>query len=232
MPKFELKNPPYIACAINDRDVLTLDRKALIATDIIELRIDMFEDIGQRHVKEIFNTAKDKFSKPIIATIRDVSEGGYRQIIDRLSLYETVLPFSDIVDIEINAEIFKNVKKLCEDSKTSLIGSYHNFDKTPDDDFLERVFKKAKDLGADIIKIAVMPECKEDMFRLIEFTLRHKKEQIITMAMGDLGLPTRILNPVIGSIITYGYINSPSAPGQLSIKEIDHIFRILKLRKP
>lgn len=232
MAKFELKNPPYIACAINDSDALNIDSTTLTAADIIELRVDMFEDTGHRYVIEIFKIVKDKFKKPIIATIRDVGEGGFKQIIDRLSLYEAIIPFSDMIDVEINAEIFKNAKRLCENSKTTLIGSYHNFDKTPDDDFLEDVFMKARALEADIIKIAVMPGCKEDMLRLIEFTLRHKGDKIITMAMGDIGLPTRILNPVIGSIITYGYINSPSAPGQLSIREIDRIFRVLKLRNP
>jgi 3-dehydroquinate dehydratase type I len=231
MSKFELKNPPYIACAINDKDVITLNSKVLIPADIIELRVDMFEETEPKHVIEIIKIAGNKFDKPKIVTIRDISEGGSKNIINRLSLYEAVLPFSDIIDIEINAEIFDDVKKLCERFSATLIGSYHNFETTPDDVFLEEVFKKGRILGADIIKIAVMPQCKEDILRVVEFTLRHKKDKIVTMSMGDLGLPTRILNPVVGSIITYGYINSPSAPGQLSISEIDHIFRVLKIRE-
>jgi 3-dehydroquinate dehydratase type I len=75
-----------------------------------------------------------------------------------------------------------------------------------------------------------MPNNKEDMLRLIEFTLKHRKDPIITMSMGEIGLPTRIFNPILGSLITYGYINTPSAPGQLSIREISQIFKMLKVR--
>lgn len=226
----KLSNIPSIACALNDRDVLTLERPQLEAADIIELRVDMFENTEDKNILKIFKTAKERFNKPIISTIRDTSEGGQKEIKDRINLYKIVLPFSDFVDVEINSEIFEDIKKLCTENQKTLIGSYHNFLSTPDSNTLESIFLKGKDSGCDIVKIAVMPSDKEDVIRLIEFTLRHKDEPIITMSMGEIGLPTRIFNPILGSLITYGYINRPSAPGQLSIKEISQIFKMLKIR--
>jgi 3-dehydroquinate dehydratase-1 len=221
---------PSIACALNDRDVLTLESSQLESADIIELRVDMFENIEERHILKIFRTVKERLNKPIIATIRDTSEGGQKEIKDRINLYKIVLPFSDFIDIEINSDIYEDIKKLCAENRKTLIGSYHNFLFTPDNNALEEIFLKGKNSGCDIVKIAVMPNNKEDMLRLIEFTLKHRKDPIITMSMGEIGLPTRVFNPIFGSLITYGYINTPSAPGQLSIREISQIFKMLKVR--
>lgn len=225
-----LGKTPFIACALNDRDVLSLNANLLDPADIIELRIDMFENIDERHVFGIFKSAREKFRKPIIATIRDIREGGSKEIKDRIGIYKLVTPISDLIDVEINSEILNDIKEICSLNMKILIGSYHNFLATPDYSFLEEIYSNGKGQGCDIVKIAVMPNNKEDIIRLIEFTLRHRNEQIITMAMGEIGLPTRIFNPLIGSLITYGYINRPSAPGQLSINEINHMFRILKIR--
>jgi 3-dehydroquinate dehydratase type I len=100
----------------------------------------------------------------------------------------------------------------------------------PDIEFLDNIFLKGKSLGADIIKIAVVANNNDDLTRLVTFTLKHRSEGLITMAMGDIGLPSRVINPIFGSLITYGYVNKPSAPGQLSIRELMDIFKLLKIR--
>jgi 3-dehydroquinate dehydratase-1 len=48
--------------------------------------------------------------------------------------------------------------------------------------------------------------------------------------MGEKGLPSRIFTPLLGSPITFGYINTASAPGQLSVQEMMSIFKKLKMR--
>ncbi|MDA8215736.1 MAG: type I 3-dehydroquinate dehydratase [Nitrospiraceae bacterium] len=228
---FKLGEKPLIAGALNDTDVLTVTKDSLNPADIIELRIDMFEKLSINHIENIFKTAKENFKKPIIATVRDVKEGGQKEISDKLSIYMAVIPLSNVVDVEINSEdTLTEVKKLCDIHKTILIGSYHNFELTPEDDFLENIVSKGKSLGVDIVKIAAMANSREDFIRLLIFTLKHKDEGLITMSMGDKGLPSRVFNPIFGSLITYGYINHPSAPGQLSVSELIYIFRRLKMR--
>ncbi len=198
--------------------------------DLIELRIDMFEDNSLHHVLETFRIAKDKFNKPLITTVRDISEGGQNAIPDRLALYEAALPLSYFVDVEINSEILlKKVKSIMND-ETILIGSYHNFDLTPTDEFLEGIIREGRLLGVDIVKIAVTSNDRNDLIRLMLFTLKHKDSGVISMCMGKQGLPSRIIAPVFGSLIAYGYINKPAAPGQLSIRQLFDIFSLLNIR--
>jgi 3-dehydroquinate dehydratase type I len=231
MENLKLGQMPLIACAINDAEVMTVGEDCLNNADLIELRVDMFKDTEMKHIEEIFNIAKEKFKKSIIATVRDVKEGGQKELADRLDIYKTVIPLSDLIDIEINSEdAIVEVKKLCRNYKKILIGSYHNFEIMPDIEFLDNIFLKGKSLGADIIKIAVVANNNDDLTRLVTFTLKHRSEGLITMAMGDIGLPSRVINPIFGSLITYGYVNKPSAPGQLSIRELMDIFKLLKIR--
>ncbi|MDI6801034.1 MAG: type I 3-dehydroquinate dehydratase [Thermodesulfovibrionales bacterium] len=224
---------PLIAGVLTDADIPHISEdihEDIHNVDLIELRVDMFNDITPAHVKEVFKTAKEIFKKPIIATARDIREGGQREVPHRTGIYELISSFSDIVDVELNSTDIKEAKRLCAKHKKILIASYHNFELTPDDAFLDSVVSRGKEMGADIIKIAGMANSRDDFIRLLLFTLRHKEEGLITMSMGDNGLPSRVFNPLFGSLITYSYINKPSAPGQLSAKELMDIFRRLKIR--
>ena len=228
---YKLGEFPLVAGILTDRDYLSADEDAMNAVDIIELRVDMFGLTEPGHVKNIFKEVRSRYNKPVIATVRDVREGGEREIADRLDVYRGIIPLADLVDVEIQSgELFPQVKKLCFTFKKILIGSYHNFDSTPDDAFLHAIVKQGKALGADIVKIAVKATGRDDLIRFIDFALRNKEAGLITISMGDQGLPSRIFTPLLGSPVTFGYIKTASAPGQLSVQEMISIFRKLKMR--
>ena len=60
-----------------------------------------------------------------------------------------------------------------------------------------------QELGADIPKIAVMPQCKKDVLTLLEATREmaeeHADRPIITMSMAGTGLISRLCGEVFGS---------------------------------
>ncbi|MGO9613651.1 MAG: type I 3-dehydroquinate dehydratase [Dissulfurispiraceae bacterium] len=229
--QIKARGAPLVAGVLTDKDVSTLDGNSLDAVDVIELRVDMFDVLSPDHVDSIFTTTRHRFRKPLIGTIRDISEGGQQKIDDRLSLYKTIVPLSDFIDVELQfTSLFLEVSRLITSSKPLLIGSYHNFQSTPDDAFLDDLVSRGKDLGADIVKVATMANTREDMVKLLLFTLRNRHKGLITMSLGDQGLPTRVVSPLFGSLIAYGFLNVPSAPGQLSIVELRDIFNILKIR--
>ena len=45
--------------------------------------------------------------------------------------------------------------------------------------------------------------------------------------MGSFGAPSRVVFPVLGSLITYGSVNGKSAPGQMPVKAIKAQLRAL-----
>jgi 3-dehydroquinate dehydratase-1 len=228
---YKLGEFPLVAGILTDRDYQSAADDAMNAVDIIELRVDMFNSIESGHVKEVFKQVRSRYNKPVIATVRDVSEGGEKKVTDRFDLYRGIIPLADVVDVELQFnDLLKEVKRLCSTFKKLLIGSYHNFDATPDNDTLVQIVSRGKVLGADIVKIAVKAASREDLMRFVDFALKYRDKNLITISMGEKGLPSRIFTPLIGSPITFGYINTASAPGQLSVQEMMQIFRKLKMR--
>ena len=78
--------------------------------------------------------------------------------------------------------------------------------------------KKAETLGARIIKLAVHANCKQDVVRLLAFTVTYRHQNLVTISMGSVGSVSRLLFPLVGSLMTYTSL-SP-AHGQIPAKRL------------
>lgn len=223
------KQLPAIAVVLTDRDVLSLEENSLKDADLIELRVDMFDNIEE--VESVFAIAKRKFKLPVLCTVRSPEEGGKKEVPDRLSIYEKLIPYCDFFDIEIFSKEARILRQLSSQNNIKLIASYHRFDLTPEEKELENVFEEGMKLKADIVKIATMINKKEDIERLLLFLLKHKKDKLIVIGMGEQGRVTRIIYPVFNSLITYASLREASAPGQISLQSMVSIFREIGIRK-
>jgi len=193
--------------------------------DIIELRLD---DIF-RHARSMETVAglagkiRSTTRLPIIATVRSADEGGAdRRLKDskRLEIFEAVLGFVDLIDIELDSSINRQVTAMARKKKTPVIMSWHNFRSTPGASALLAIAKKALHKKADIVKIAAMAGGLEDTRRLLLFSKSWKKCPIAVIAMGEPGSISRIAGFRFNSCLTYGYVDKPFGPGQLSVKEL------------
>src|SRR5699024_570055 len=84
----------------------------------------------------------------------------------------------------------------------------------------------AERMGADFVKLAVMPENKADVFALLEATRMIDEAlevPVITMSMGELGGLSRVMGWAYGSVLTFAVGVEMSAPGQMPIKELRHV---------
>jgi 3-dehydroquinate dehydratase-1 len=104
-----------------------------------------------------------------------------------------------------------------------MIMSYHNFQHTPDLDTLLGKFVQAEQLGADVAKVAVMPQDPQDVLTLLGATQRASQTlgvPLISMSMGGLGATSRIMGWIYGSAATFAVGKSSSAPGQIAVEEL------------
>ncbi len=215
---------PLIAAAASDSDLRMLHAADVKSIGLIELRVDMFKNLSEEYVIKVFQQAKQRFKKPLLCTIRILSEGGKRHIDERRrrSLFEAVAPLSDMLDIEIRSSLFPDIVRLGHANNKPVIASYHNLDKTPADSFFLAMLNKARKASADITKLAVKAATINDVARLLRFTMDHGKENLITISLGTPGRISRVVNPLFGSLITYGYIGKPKADGQMHVRELAH----------
>ncbi|MDP2766996.1 MAG: type I 3-dehydroquinate dehydratase [Candidatus Methanoperedens sp.] len=194
-----------------------------LGADILELRIDLLGADARKILAKL-----NKLGLPVIITNRMKQEGGAWEVSEdeRIQKLLSLLPLADAVDIELCAEKRDVVVKKAKGTGKTVIISTHDFQRTPEIDIMLGVIRESFEAGADIAKLAVTPHSLEDVLRLLEVTLR-SKGAVCTIAMGDMGRHSRVVAPIYGSVMTYGYVDTPTAPGQLRVDELKYMLKIL-----
>lgn len=184
--------------------------------DIVEVRVDLFP---HKHVEDVLEELKWYDGMPLLGTVRSAAEGGKWKGSEaqRLAMFEAIAPHVHALDIELGAkDIVKEVIKLARKHKLAVIGSFHDFEKTPTDRVLKSKVALAKSLKVDILKIAAQCNDNSDVLRLARFTMEQSSPPTVVVGMGELGALTRVFFPALGSRLAYTFVGEPTAPGQLT----------------
>ena len=224
------------------RAALVAEAQAVVARqpDLLEWRVDFFEAIADTN--EVLAAASAlravAAGLPILFTRRAQREGGQPIVIGEpqvVALYEAVAASGcvDLMDFEMDnaAGDLERVRALTHRHGLSLVLSFHDFQRTPPAADLRARFAQAQRLGADVAKIAVMPQAMGDVHALLGATLQASGElsiPVISMAMGGLGAVSRLCGGVFGSALTFAVGASPSAPGQIAIDDVRAALSILQ----
>ena len=197
------------------------------AIQLVELRIDQFKRFDFPYVLAKIKALKRKeFS--IIGTIRVRGEGGAWKFSEmkRLLLFKQILPFVHAIDVELKSKIRSAVVREAHRRSKIAVVSFHDFRRTPSEKQLMAHFKKAKRADADIVKIAVLAKKRADFSMMMNFTIAHRRQGLISISMGHSGKASRILFPLFGSLMTYGCVGRRTAPGQLSVEELREALKL------
>lgn len=218
------------------RDTITNRAReyASLPVEMVEWRVDFYAGYEKELVSIVEELKKILAGKQLIVTIRTVNEGGEANgsRFDYFSFIEHVLQQgkADYVDVEV-ARDKEKIKELCDTYATSftkVIGSYHDFDKTPSKEEIVERLSQAKKVGCAVGKLACMPQNKEDVNVLLEATATMKEKEadfpLITMSMGQLGEMSRLYGGLYGSEVSFGCIGQSSAPGQVSVDRMREVF--------
>ncbi|MEX2940162.1 type I 3-dehydroquinate dehydratase [Serratia fonticola] len=207
--------------------------------DILEWRVDHFADVATlsnvlaaaRQIKEIIA------DKPLLFTFRSAQEGGEQalppQAYIALNLAAVDSGLVDMIDLELftGDELVKEAVAHAHAKNVLVIMSNHDFHKTPPQEEIVKRLCKMQELGADIPKIALMPQKKSDVLTLLAATLemheKHANGPIITMSMAKTGIVSRLAGETFGSAATFGAVKKASAPGQISVTDLRTILTIL-----
>ena len=224
---------------ITNNDIIA-EAKSLKNTpvDVVEWRVDWFEhgDDLEKVLSVLQELRPILGNLPLLMTFRTSKEGGQKDIepeeYANLIIVAAESGYVDMVDVEIfiGDEIVKRIINAAHAVNVKVVASNHDFHKTPKkEDIISRLCKM-QDLGADIPKIAVMPQSKKDVLTLLtateEMTTEHANRPIITMSMSGTGVISRLCGELFGSALTFGSVEKVSAPGQM---EVNDLFTILQL---
>jgi len=212
-----------IVAAIGDKPDESAKQAIKLGADILELRIDLLKVDARTALCDIRETGL-----PVIITNRMKQEGGAWQGSEeeRISTLISLLPMADAVDIELCARDRDMIVKKARDTGKTVIISTHDFKKTPASKVMSGIISESVAAGADVAKLAVMPNSLEDVHRILEVTL-HADAAVCTLAMGEIGRHSRVVAPLYGSVMTYGYVGKATAPGQLRVDELRYILNLI-----
>ena len=211
--------------------------------DVIEWRVDYFNLVDDiQAVKDV--AAKIALllpHKPILFTFRTANEGGVKPwpVTSYIELNKEMARSGlvDLIDVEvfIGDKYVTEIINVAHQHHVYVIASNHDFQKTPSKSDIIYRLRKMQDLGADIVKIAVMPQTTEDVLTLLSATTemyeKYATKPIITMSMAGLGAISRVAGTTFGSSMTFGVAKNASAPGQLEVKQLRDILDILYKNK-
>ena len=170
-------------------------------------------------------------------TFRTAKEGGEKAIEKQayveLNQKAAKTGYIDMVDVEAftGDDAVTAIVKAAHECGVKVVASNHDFHKTPAKEEIVSRLRKMQESGADIPKIAVMPQNKKDVLTLLaateEMYSEYADRPIITMSMAGTGVVSRLCGEVFGSALTFGAAGKASAPGQMGVEDLKTVLSLL-----
>lgn len=207
--------------------------------DIMEWRVDWFEGVEDMEaVKAVLAEVRAALGDtPLLFTFRTKNEGGVHEMNTEayadLNKAVAATGMADLIDVEIftGDEIVADMIAAIHAAGTKVVASNHDFDKTPAQSDIVYRLRKMQDMGADIPKIAVMPQSRKDVLTLLaateEMASDYADRPIITMSMAGMGSISRLSCEAFGSCLTFGSGSMASAPGQIGVDSLYEVLQII-----
>jgi 3-dehydroquinate dehydratase/shikimate dehydrogenase len=197
---------------------------ALNQTKTVELRLDWLRS-GAERVRFLAWLKRNKFrDATFLATCRRREGGGKlaggvdQELHWLIQAHEAGCQWCDVEVETLRKLPCQSIREYPVPPRVML--SLHNFDRTPD---LPRTVNPPAHGCVDAVKIAAEARTIHDSIRLLR--LARNSKNFIAAPMGEIGLPARILALREGSALAYAPVAAATAPGQVSLDDMKHLYR-------
>lgn len=200
-----------------------IEKAATLGADIAELRLDF----GLRDVEEVIKLSP---IQTIVSCRPDWAYGQYMgSELERVRLFHKGLKAgADFIELqdEMAPRYLDVLLEKSKDSSAVIIKTRH-FDGMPT---VDEMVEARNEMGADIGKIAPVANDHTEAVRALKALQKFDEWDGLSIffARGPAGRITRFLSEAYGSYLTYAYLDSPLAPGQIGIRELNRVKPLLK----
>lgn len=226
---------PKVCIALGLPDVNTLAAQARHEIEegerFLEFRLDYLPKPTDAF--EVIRSLSEEFPDVItLATCRrKENRGGFKGSIEEQVgiLNGAIDAGARVVDLEIESAETRGLR-LEELRRGAFVVSYHNWESTP---ALDAVVRRLCRIDADLYKLVTTARKPSDVLRILNAVKPAQRSKWILLAMGEIGLPTRVLSPSMGYQYTYaapGAVEG-TASGQVSARTLRHLYRAEKITK-
>ncbi|HSW80364.1 MAG TPA: type I 3-dehydroquinate dehydratase [Candidatus Saccharimonadales bacterium] len=195
-----------------------------------EVWLDYIEGVDDEFVTKLTH----KYSHKIIFLFRRERLEPIEMPSDsRFQLIRSLDQSHALLDLDIRSQLAELEFIKLNDLQIRVIGSYHNYKKTPDLNELQLIVDQIESHKPEIVKISTFCNDEEDAVRLLELQLllKEKHQKHIVLGMGRHGIVTRIFGSLWGNELIFAPLVAQhhTAPGQLSRAQLDTIFKNLHI---
>mgnify|MGYP001061842555 CR=1 FL=1 len=182
---------PLICVPVVEQDAQSVIREITYLSqstaDMIEWRVDAFRDFTDYNaIRSVFEAVAPLLGEKLfLYTFRTAHQGGMAQVkaeqLDDLHDLAAESGCVDLVDLEFFEEDrpLHKIKRLRE-MGVSVIASHHDFEQTPSPEVMKMLLEKMCAGGADIVKLAVMPQNYKDVLNLLDVTAQVQSASTVT----------------------------------------------------
>lgn len=218
-----MKHRPRICASVTGNDPSAI-REVTPDVDLFEVRIDLIGG-GWREVPK-------QLQKPWIACNRCTDEGGRWTGTETARIEELLSSLdlgAEIIDIEMGTQNLTDIVKTIKSAGKKCLLSFHSLVGTPAMETLRDIAESQLDAGADICKVVTTAKTFADNLTVVQLNEEYRDRGIVSFAMGDLGLVSRIFCPLAGGQFTYASLSEgrESAPGQITVAALRRLYGLL-----
>ncbi len=191
--------------------------------DLFEVRIDLIGEGWPELVKPL--------KIPWIACNRRADEGGRWPGTESRrveKLFQAIELGASIVDIELRTNKLADTVQSIRRRARCLV-SYHDMEKTPPLDDMKEIVRQQLKAGAHIGKIVTTARSVNDNLTVMQLIHEFPSVKLVSLAMGPMGVISRILCPLVGGEFTYASMEKgkESAEGQITVAELRKIYEMV-----
>jgi 3-dehydroquinate dehydratase-1 len=192
--------------------------------DYVEIRFDFLNLSDMDQAMSI----SDMINKKAVYTLRAPDEGGHFKgsIAQRIAWLKKLAASKPmLLDVELNTIKYNTcLTDYLKAQNVSLLISWHDFEKTPQDAELKRLLYEMRTYSQNI-KMVATAQTTVDSLRLLDLYENARELNLIAFAMGDAGVISRVLCVIIGNApFTYASLEKAISPGQLTIKQMRKLY--------
>lgn len=186
--------------------------------DLVEFRIDHLVSLEQLEGLKGFTAL------PVVLTLRSTAQGGRNELTGdaRRTVQERII---DLGPAYIDLEFGTGDMELIAAAKGAGVGtilSFHDFEGTPDG--IADIAQEMAATDADIIKLVTTAGSWSDELALLALDQRYTDRGIVAFCMGELGMLSRVLCPLVGGRFTYAFAGRSTAQGQISLSDLQNTY--------
>jgi 3-dehydroquinate dehydratase type I len=134
------------------------------------------------------------------------------------------------VDLELSTDKLDRVIETFREKGAKIILSHHDHFRTPDSAKLASTLEQLQKFKPDVCKIVTTAQMPEDNLTVLGLLKANRQNlPLVSFAMGQAGIWSRLLAPFYGADFTYASLErgQETAPGQSTIAELRQIYQML-----